>query len=73
MLARRAVRATVLDIRPRGAQVEVFGLHALLPREWNLAPGQELDARITRMDPDEGRIFVSRSRHASGQLPLPVG
>jgi transcription antitermination factor NusA-like protein len=70
MLARRPLTATVIGITARGARVEVLGLHALLSRGRQLEPGQEVEVRITRMDPDEGRIFVSDRLVATGQLPL---
>ena len=35
-------------------------------------PGREIDVRVTRMDADEGRIFVSDRLAASGQLGLPL-
>ncbi|MBV9899028.1 MAG: hypothetical protein JO020_33135 [Chloroflexi bacterium] len=61
MLARRTVTATVIGPTARGMRVEVFGLYAVItgsPRR-DRVPGQEVDLRITRMDPDEGRIFAS--------------
>src|SRR5207302_4324653 len=56
MLARRPLTATVIRTTARGARVEVLGLHALLSRGRQLEPGQDVEVRITRMDPDEGRI-----------------
>jgi transcription antitermination factor NusA-like protein len=73
MLARRPVLGTVVGRTDRGVRVEVLGLYAVLAgasREQSL--GQELDVRITRMDPDEGRIFVSDRLTATGQLQLPL-
>jgi transcription antitermination factor NusA-like protein len=70
MLARRPLAATVVGHTERGPRVEVLGLYALLPRRTGLQPGQEVEVRITRMDPDEGRIFVSDRLVATGQLPL---
>jgi hypothetical protein len=70
MLARRPLTATVIGTTERGARVEVLGLHALLSRGRRLEPAQEVEVRITRMDPDEGRIFVSDRLVATGQLPL---
>ena len=82
MLARRPLAATVVGQSERGPRVEVLGLYAALsrragpepgeevPGRTNLPPGQEVEVRITRMDPDEGRIFVSDRLVATGQLPL---
>ena len=70
MLARRALTAAVIGQTERGTRVEVLGLYALLARRAGLAQGQDLAVRITRMDPDEGRIFVSDRLVATGQLTL---
>ena len=70
MLARRALTAVVIGQTERGTRVEVLGLYALLARRAGLAQGQDLAVRITRMDPDEGRIFVSDRLVATGQLTL---
>jgi hypothetical protein len=49
----------------------VLGLYATLsPPEVEYPSGTELAVRITRMDPDEGRIFVSDRLAPTGQLPL---
>ncbi len=65
-------RASRLVSGARGPRVEVLGLYAVLSRRTGagLQLGQELDVRITRMDPDEGRIFVSDRLVATGQLAL---
>ena len=65
---RRAVDASVMGASERGAILEVQGLHAILPGN---AQTQELQVRITRMDPDEGRIWVSDKLAETGQLRLP--
>jgi hypothetical protein len=70
MLARRSVTATVVGQSERGPRVEVLGLYALLSSRSTAAPGRDLPVRITRMDPDEGRIFVSDRLGPSGQLAL---
>jgi hypothetical protein len=71
MRARRAMRATVLDRVERGLRLDVLGLNATLsPPEAEYPSGTELAVRITRMDPDEGRIFVSDRLAPTGQLPL---
>jgi transcription antitermination factor NusA-like protein len=75
MQARRSVPATVVGRTDRGVRVELLGLYALLSgsgalREW--FPGEDVEVRITRMDPDEGRIFVSDRLAATGQLGLPL-
>ena len=70
MRARRAVRATVHDRIERGLRLEVLGLYATYSGAAEYASGDELAVRITRMDPDEGRIFVSDRLGDTGQLPL---
>jgi transcription antitermination factor NusA-like protein len=73
MFAKRAVSATVVGFTERGPRIEVMGLYARLssgPSRAELSAGQELEVRITRMDPDEGRIFVSDRLTSSGQLRL---
>jgi transcription antitermination factor NusA-like protein len=70
MGARRSVTATVIGPVSRGLRVEVLGLYAVLSGSPRLAPGQELDVRIRRMDADEGRIFVSAHLQRSAQLSL---
>lgn len=71
MVARRPVVATVVGPAARGLRVEVLGLYGVLwrPRS-DLVPGQELEVRVTRMDRDEGRIFVSDRPAVTGQLLL---
>ena len=71
MLSRRAVVGSVIGRTERAVRLNVAGLYATLSstsRDYQV--GEELEVRITRMDPDEGRIFVSDSPFASGQLPL---
>jgi transcription antitermination factor NusA-like protein len=73
MLAKRTITATVIGHTERGLRVDVLGLYAVLTRPNGLlttSPGDDLDLRITRMDPDEGRIFVSDRLAATGQLAL---
>lgn len=70
MAARRPVLATVVGPTARGLQLQVRGLFASLPRVSDVAPGQELEVRITRMDADEGRIFVSDRLGRHQQLSL---
>ncbi len=68
MQNRRTVAATVVT-SPRGPRLEVMGLYATLSnRSRYVGPGEELDVRITRMDPDEGRVFAAQARN--GQLAL---
>jgi hypothetical protein len=51
--------------------LNVAGLYAILSStSGDYQVSEELQVRITRMDPDEGRIFVSDSPVATGQLPL---
>jgi transcription antitermination factor NusA-like protein len=71
MSSRRPVLARAVEPSSRGTRVEMLGLYAVLsaPRT-DLLPGQQLEVRITRMDADEGRIFVSDRLRSNGQLPL---
>jgi N utilization substance protein A len=72
MHARRPVFGTVVDRTERGPRLDLNGLYANLSGATRDLPiGQELEVRITRMDRDEGRIFVS-DRFASPQLKLPL-
>ncbi len=72
MRTRRPVPGVVVGATERGPRFELLGLYAVLsggdPRR--AVVGQELQVRITRMDPDEGRIFVSDRLPPDGQLPL---
>jgi ribosomal protein S1 len=71
MLARRPVMATVVGRTERGPRVEVLGLYAVLSGSRHAQrEGLELEVRITRMDPDEGRIVVSDRFVTRTQLPL---
>ena len=70
MATRRPVLATVIGITERGTRVEVGGLFATLNRATQLEPGYELEVRVTRMDADEGRIFVSDRLGTRQQLSL---
>ena len=71
MLARRPVMATVVGRTERGPRVEVLGLYAVLSGSRHAQrEGLELEVRITRMDPDEGRIVVSDRLVTRSQLPL---
>ncbi len=48
-----------------------MGLYAVLSGGLrDFAPGDEIDVRISRMDADEGRIFVTTVRSRAGQLAL---
>jgi transcription antitermination factor NusA-like protein len=74
MVARRPVLGTVIARTQRGVRVEVLGLYALLTNSRAaLQPGQELELRLTRMDADEGRIFVTDRRVVTSQMMLPLG
>jgi N utilization substance protein A len=69
MHTRRSVQASFVGYTERGVRLEVLGLYATLSTASR--PTQDpVDVRITRMDPDEGRIFVSDRLATSGQLPL---
>jgi transcription antitermination factor NusA-like protein len=75
MRARRSLLASVVGPlgRPNStaARVELQGFFARLSHPGRmLTPGESIEVRITRMDPDEGRIFVSDRLLPSGQLPL---
>jgi transcription antitermination factor NusA-like protein len=69
MAARRSVLGPIVGVTERGPRVDVLGLYAVMPGGQSQA-GQEVAVRVTRMDPDEGRIFVSERLVATGQLPL---
>jgi transcription antitermination factor NusA-like protein len=71
MLARRGVLGTVVGRSERGPRLELNGLYAILSQaSREPAVGEELVVRITRMDPDEGRIFVSDRPHSTSQPSL---
>ena len=73
MLARRPVFGTVVGRAERGVRVEVLGLYAVLSGAGHEhRPNEEIEVRITRMDADEGRIFVSDRLPTTGQLGLPL-
>ena len=59
MRARRPVFGTVIGRTERGLRIELMGLYATMSHHSRDTLGQELEVRITRMDADEGRIFVS--------------
>ena len=60
MRARRTVFASVVGRSARGYRLEVRGLYSTLTSaRREMSAGEEVEVRITRMDPDEGRIFVS--------------
>jgi hypothetical protein len=68
---RRPVRATVLGPSARGLRVEVHGLFGVLPHAPSLAVGDEVEVLVSRLNADEGRIFLSRRLPPSDQLTLP--
>jgi N utilization substance protein A len=72
MFSRRPVTGTVVGRTERGPRLDILGLYAVLSgvTSTELAVGQELQVRITRMDPDEGRIFASERLAQRAQLPL---
>jgi hypothetical protein len=72
MLAHRPVTGSVVGPGERGPRLEIQGLYAVLSGVTGaeLDVGQELQVRITRMDPDEGRIFVSERLVQRAQLRL---
>ena len=54
-------------------RVEVLGLYAVVSDrggrfDWPI--GHEVEVRVTRMDPDEWRIFVTENATPSAQLTL---
>ncbi len=72
MLARRPVTGSVVGRGERGPRVDLQGLYAVLSggTSRELGVGQEVQVRITRMDPDEGRIFATERLGVRTQLPL---
>jgi transcription antitermination factor NusA-like protein len=69
MRTRRSVPATVVGSTERGVRLEILGLFATLTT--SVRPSQDVvEVRVTRMDADEGRIFVSDRLATTGQLPL---
>jgi transcription antitermination factor NusA-like protein len=71
MLARRPLSGVVVGRTERGLRLELLGLYAVLSgANHPEREGQELEVRITRMDADEGRIFVSDRLVANKQPPL---
>ena len=69
MRTRRSVLATVVGATERGVRLDVLGLFATLVTP--VRPSQDLlEVRVTRLDADEGRIFVSDRLATTGQLPL---
>jgi transcription antitermination factor NusA-like protein len=80
MRSRRTVQANVIGSTERGVRLEVLGLFATLirpsqdplraPDSVLREPKDLVEVRVTRMDADEGRIFVSDRLATSGQLPL---
>ncbi len=69
--SRHPLAASVVELTPHRARLDIHGLFAWLQRPTGLAVGSELQVRVTRLDPDEGRIFVSRRLAPTGQLSLP--
>jgi transcription termination/antitermination protein NusA len=73
MRARRAVQGSIVGRTDRGLRVEVEGLYATFSGALaDEQPGREVMVRVTRMDADEGRIFVSDRLAPSAQLDLPL-
>jgi N utilization substance protein A len=73
MLARRHVTGSVVGRTVRGPRLDTLGLYAVLTNgeaSPELEVGQEVEVRITRMNPDEGRIFVTDRLTTRRQLPL---
>jgi transcription antitermination factor NusA-like protein len=72
MHAHRTVLGAVIGRTDRGLRVEVLGLFGQLSgvvKEHR--HDEDIEVRITRMDADQGRIFVSDRLAATGQLALP--
>ena len=66
MLSRRVVLSMVVGRTERGPRLELNGLYGVLSQaSGELAIGQEIAVRITRMDADEGRIFASDRLHGT--------
>jgi hypothetical protein len=71
MVSHRPVVARLMSSAPDGVRVDMGGLNARLHADvHDLSPGQELEVRVTRMDPDQGRIFVSDRLGSKAQLAL---
>jgi hypothetical protein len=73
MLARRPVPGRLVGHTDRGPRLEILGLYAVLSNGAPLsesALGQEVEVRIARMNPDEGRIDVTNRLSTRRQLPL---
>jgi transcription antitermination factor NusA-like protein len=68
--ARTTLVGTALDTSPRGLRVELFGLHGLLPAVV-ADPGTTLRVRVSRLDPDEGRVWLTDRLEGAAQLRLP--
>jgi len=77
MAEQRTLRASVLGPVPRGWRVEIEGLHAVLAasrgrQRPNEREAKDIEVRVVRMDPDEGRIVVSDRLRRREQLVLPL-
>ena len=71
MQARSPVLGTVVGRTERGPRLEVSGLFAVMSGgRRDLSVGKEVEVRVTRLDSDEGRIFVSERRPDARQLSL---
>jgi hypothetical protein len=69
--ARRPVVATVLGPSPRGLRVDVHGLYGILLGPSIEDAGAEVEVLVSRLNADEGRIFLTRRMPPSDQLALP--
>ena len=71
---RRSVEATVIGHTDRGVRVDAFGLHAVVSdagaAHWRA--GETVAVRITRLDPDEGRVFAVPATAHDRQLALAI-
>jgi hypothetical protein len=61
---------TVLGPSPRGLRVEVHGLYGMLSGVATEEAGAELEVLVSRLNRDEGRIFLARRVPPSDQLAL---
>ena len=71
----RTVAARVNGATERGLKVEVYGLFGIVPTAQQAGGprelGHEIDVRVVRLDPDEGRIVLSERLRSRAQLRLP--
>lgn len=74
MRTRRALEATVIGRGERGMRIEIQGLYATVSDgsadTWRR--GDTVVVRVTRLDPDEGRVFAAPATAHDRQLALTI-